>query len=154
MTRSIAVAALLLTLAVAAPAAAQQARQTTGTVWAGANHSEGSVLFVSGDFRDRVLGRGAIVYQTTVRPDTAPGSVRITARRITLFSEQGTLTGTGAATQTTAPDGTATISDGTFSLTRGTGSLRGRRMRGTLTGTFRDGVFTFQYRATLTAARR
>ena len=112
-------------------------------------------MVVAGDFRDRILGRGAIVCQTTLRADAeAPGSVRITARRITLFTQRGTLTGTGAATQMTAPDGTGSVSDGTFSLTRGTRSLRGRRMRGMLSSTFRDGVFTFEYRATLTAARR
>ena len=146
--------AVLTVLAVAAPAAAlagqsRQARQTTGVVYASVTHAEGRDLYVSGDFRDRVLGRGAIVYVTNVGDPNQQGSVEVLARRITIYTRSGSLAGTGRATQTVAGN-QVTVTDGTFRLTSGTGAYRGRRMTGTFSGEQnQEGVYRFEYRGTL-----
>ena len=121
---------------------------TTGTVYASANHAEGDDLYVSGDFKDSELGRGAIVYVTKVSSD-GTGALLVKARRITIYTTKGSIRGKGQATQTYNPDGTATVSDGTFSLTRGKGAYKGKQFTGTFDGTYEDGVFKFDYKAVL-----
>src|SRR3954469_10071555 len=81
-------------------------KKTSGVVYASANHAEGSDLYVSGDFNDKVLGRGAIVYVTRVSGTDQPGTVHVTAHKITLYTTKGSLSGPGAADQTFNPDGT------------------------------------------------
>ncbi len=147
MKRLIVFAALVCLAAASVTLAASSARKTSGTVWASANHQEGQDLYVSGDFKDKILGRGALVY--VVRPAaTDDGSVRITARKVTLYTTRGTLQGTGEATQTFNPDGTASISDGRFRLSRGTDQLAGHKLSGRFTGTFSDGIFILKYTGT------
>ena len=108
-------------------------------------NQEGTDLYVSGDLKDKLLGRGAIVYVQAESGPT-PGSVLVKADKITIFTTKGSLTGTGQAIQTFNPDGTATISDGTFKLTKGTGAYKGHKLTGTFTGTFgTDFIYTFNY---------
>ncbi len=127
-------------------AVAKPARSTSGVIYASANHVEGTDLYVSGDFKDKLLGRGAIVYIVQASSGPAPGSVLVTANKITIYTTKGSLTGTGQATQTFNTDGTATISDGTFKLTKGTGAYEGHTLKGTFTGTQgTDFVYTFNY---------
>jgi hypothetical protein len=128
------------TTALAAPA-----RDTSGVVYAGVTHQEGSDLYVAGDFKDKILGRGAIVYITEVAAGPQPSSVVITAKRITIYTTRGSLSGTGQATQTFYPDGSTSVSDGTFSLKKGTGAYKGHKLTGTFAGPFADGVYTFNY---------
>ena len=145
--------AVLTVLAVAVPTAAlagqsRQARQTSGVVYASVTHTEGRDVYVSGDFRDRVLGRGAIVYVTNVGDPNQQGTVEITARRLTIYTTNGSIRGTGKANQTT--QGTnVTVTDGTYRLTRGTGAYRGMRFTGTFTGQLTNGVYRFEYRGTI-----
>lgn len=150
MKRLIVLAAVLcLGVTGVAPAAtASKARKDSGTVWAGITHNEGSDLYVAGDLKDKILGRAAIVYITTVQPGQAAGSVLIKAHKITIYTPAGSLTGTGQATQNTAPDGTTTVTDGTFKLLKGAGKLKGHSLRGTFSGTYADGVYTFKYSGT------
>jgi hypothetical protein len=122
-------------------------RADSGTVWASANHQEGSTLWVSGDVKDKILGRGAIVYQVAVRP-TETGSVKITAKSVTLYAKGGSLSGTGSAVQTTAPGGPTTVTGGKVRLTKGAGDLKGHSLVATFDGTFNEGVYTFKYRGT------
>jgi len=131
-------------LALAKPA--KQARKTSGVVWAGTTHVEGSDLYVAGDLKDKILGRGAIVYVTRVSTGEEPGSLLVKARKITIYTTRGSLRGKGQATQTINPDGTATVSDGTFNLKKGTGAYKGHKLKGTFDGTYEDDVYTFDYK--------
>ena len=138
---------LVAAIAVGVPAVAvaKPAQNTTGVIYASANHVEGTDLYVSGDLKDKLLGRGAIVYVVQVESGPTPDSILVKADKITIFTTKGSLTGTGQAIQTSNPDGTQTISDGTFKLTKGTGAYKGHKLKGTFTGTFTDGVYTFNY---------
>ena len=133
---------------IAMPALAVTARTTTGTAWVGVSHGEGPSLYISGDFKDKLLGRGAIVYVVKARATSQPNTFLVKATRVTVFLAAGSLSGTGQAMQTGHPDGTATVSDGTFTLTKGTGAYKGRRLSGTFGGPFKDGIYTFTYKAT------
>ncbi len=138
---------LVVAIAVGVPAVAiaKPAKNTTGVIYASANHVEGTDLYVSGDLKDSLLGRGAIVYIVQAEAGPTPGSVLVKADKITIFTTKGSLTGTGQAIQTFNPDGTGTISDGTYKLTKGTGAYKGHKLKGSFTGTYTDGVYTFNY---------
>lgn len=136
-----------LILAISAVAIAAKAKHTSGTVYAGVTHSEGDDLYVSGDFKDKLLGRGAIVYVTRIGSGD-PGTIHVTARKITIYTKRGSLTGKGEADETLNPDGTGTISNGSFSLTKGTGAYADHKFKGTFDGTYEDGVYTFPYKGT------
>ena len=143
---------IVLISAVAVPALAVSAgadggRADSGTAWLSANHSAGGLLIVSGDVKDKLLGNGAIVYRVKASPDST-GSVKVTSKSVTLFTDKGSLSGTGSATQTAAPDGTVTVSDGKVNLTKGTGALKGHSLVATFSGPFKDGVYTFTYKGT------
>ncbi len=129
-------------LALAKPA--KQARNTSGVIYAGITHIEGSDLYVSGDFKDKILGRGAIVYVVNV--EAGPGNLLVKAKQITIYTRRGSLRGEGQATETINPDGTHTVSDGTFKLKKGTGAYKGHKLKGTFDGTYEDGVYTFDYK--------
>jgi hypothetical protein len=126
-------------------AAAKPAKSTSGTAWVGATHVEGSDLYVSGDVKDKLLGRGAIVYVTQVSSGTEPGTFLVKARKVTLYTKHGSLSGSGQATQTINSDGTISVTDGTFKLTKGTGDYKGHKLTGTFEGPYADGVYTFDY---------
>ncbi len=138
----------VLVVSVSGVALAKPARDTSGVVYAGVTHVEGSDVYVAGDFKDEILGRGAIVYVTEVQTGPQPSSVLIEAKRITIYTKRGSLSGTGQATQTFNADGTSTVSDGSFKLTKGTGKLKGHKLQGTFEGPFADGVYTFNYTGT------
>jgi hypothetical protein len=126
-------------------ATAKPAKSTSGTAWVGVTHQEGSDVYVSGDFKDSLLGRGAIVYVVQAAAGPEPSSVVVEAKRITIYTKRGSLTGTGQATQTLYPDGSTSVSDGTFKLKKGTGAYKGHKFTGTFAGPFADGVYTFDY---------
>ncbi len=129
-----------------AVALAKPARQTSGVVYAGVTHAEGSDVYVAGDIKDKILGRGAIVYVTELSSGEEPSTLLVEARKITIYTTHGSLTGKGQATQTNNPDGTSTVTDGTFRLTRGTGDYKDHTLIGTFEGTgSTDGVYTFNY---------
>jgi len=136
---------VVFTVGVSTVAVAAPSQKTSGTVYAGVTHAEGDDLYVSGDFKDKILGRGAIVYVTTVDASTEPGSFLVEARKITIYTRKGTLTGSGEAIQTYNPDGTTSVADGTFSLTKGTGAYKGHELKGKFEGPQVDGVYQFSY---------
>ena len=74
-------------------AVAKPARSTSGVIYASANHVEGSDLYVSGDLKDKLLGRGAIVYVVQAESGPTPGSVLVKADKITIYTTKGSLTG-------------------------------------------------------------
>jgi hypothetical protein len=139
--------AALLALLVSGVALGAASRKGSGVVYASVTHAEGKDLYVSGDIKDKILGRGAIVYLTNVSSGPQQGSVLVKAKKITIYTATGTLTGTGSATQTTAGDKT-TVSDGKFSLTKGTGTLKGHTYKGTFIGDLTNGVYKFTYTGT------
>ena len=143
---SLAVAVVVGVSATATAKPAKPAKSTSGVIYASGNHVEGTDLYVSGDFKDKLLGRGAIVYIVQASSGPEPGSVLVKAEKITIYTTKGSLTGTGQATLTYNPDGTATVSDGTFKLTKGTGAYKGHTLKGTFTGTQgTDFIFIFNY---------
>src|SRR6059058_1449635 len=109
----------LLTLAVAAVAVTATAlaagsRADSGVVYAHTTHTEGKDLYVSGDLKDKLLGRGAIVYITRVT--NQQGTLHVTARKITAYFPGGTLVGSGSADQTITATKT-TVKNGVANLT-------------------------------------
>jgi hypothetical protein len=137
-----------LVLGLSATAEAGKSQKTHGIAYVGVTHVEGSDVYVSGDFKDDVLGRGAIVYQTKVGAGPEPESIKIDARKVTIYTKKGSLSGTGSAVQTNNPDGTSVLTDGEFNLTKGTGAYKGHSLKGTFDGTYADGVYTYEYDAT------
>jgi hypothetical protein len=111
-------------------------------------HAEGQDLYVSGDFKDKVLGRGAIVYITQATATQQPGVYAVTAKSVTLYTTKGTLTGTASGVQTIRDDGTSDVTNGKASLTKGTGAYKGHSLKVTFSGPFKSGVYTFTYQGT------
>ena len=146
--RKLLVLGAVFVVTVAGVALAKPARDTSGVVYAGFTHIEGSDVYVSGDFKDKILGRGAIVYVTQVQTGPEVGTVLVEARKITIYTKRGSLSGSGQATQTIYADGNGAVTDGTFKLTKGTGKLKGHKLKGTFEGPFEDGVYTFDYTGT------
>jgi hypothetical protein len=125
-----------------------KAKKTSGVAYAGVTHTEGKDLYVSGDLKDKVLGRGAIVYVTNVSTTSASGTFKVTAKRVTIYMPGGSLTGTGSALQTFNDDGTTNVHDGVFNLTKGAGKLKGHSLKGTFSGPQEKGVYKFTYSGT------
>lgn len=142
--RYLALSLLAAFVALSGVAGAKAGEPTSGVVYAGVTHQEGDDLYVAGDFKDDLLGRGAIVYVTQVSTDDS-GAILVEARKITIYTRKGSLTGKGSATQTFNDDGTSTIRDGKFKLKKGTGAYKGNKFKGTFDGSFTDGVYTFNY---------
>jgi hypothetical protein len=121
-------------------------RATSGVAYAGATHAEGNDLYVSGDFVDKLLGHGGIVYVTNVTQGEAEGEFKVSAKRITIYTTKGSLTGKGSATQV-IKDGKSEVKDGKFNLTKGTGKYKGHSFKGTFSGPqSAQGLYTFNYK--------
>jgi hypothetical protein len=135
-----------------AVAAKPKGKKTSGDIYASLTHlGPGGLFYADGDFKDKLLGRGAIVYRVRASAGTAPGSVLIKSPEVTTYTKRGSLTGTGQATQTTQGTGASqkvTVSKGTFKLTKGTGAYKGHTFRGTFSGDLADGVYHFTYKGT------
>jgi hypothetical protein len=133
-------------------AAKPKAKKTSGVIYAGVTHpGAGGLLYVGGDFKDKLLGRGAIIYRVRASAGSQPGSVIVKSPEVTIYTRRGSLTGAGQATQTMQGTGASqkvTVSKGTFKLTKGTGAYKGHSLRGTFGGTLTDGVYHFTYKGT------
>jgi hypothetical protein len=129
--------------------AAGKAKQTSGVAYAGISHAEGKDLYVSGDFVDKLLGHGGIVYVTNVTNGPQQGEFKVNARKITIYTTKGSLTGKGSATQVIHDDGTVEVKDGVFTLNKGTGKYKGHTFTGTFAGPqSATGLYTFTYKGT------
>lgn len=127
---------------------ATKGKKTSGVAYAGVTHAEGKDLYVSGDFKDKLLGHGGIVYITRVTSGQQPGEYKVDAKKITIYTEKGSLTGTGSATQVFHDDNTVEVKDGKFNLTKGTGKYKGHTFKGTFAGPqSAQGLYTFTYKA-------
>src|SRR6476469_1839593 len=117
MKKLLAVLAIMaLALSGAAVAGAKgskaKAKATSGVAYAGVTHAEGKDLYVSGDFVDKLLGHGGIVYVTNVSNGDQQGEFKVAAKRITIYTTKGSLTGKGSATQVIHDDGSVEVKDG------------------------------------------
>jgi hypothetical protein len=126
-----------------------KAKATSGVAYAGISHAEGKDLYVSGDFVDKVLGHGAIVYVTNVSNGEEQGEFLVKARKITIYTGKGTFVGKGQATQVIHDDGSVEVKDGTFAL-KGTGKYKGLTFKGKFAGPqSAQGLYTFSYTGTI-----
>jgi hypothetical protein len=134
----------LLSAFVAGAGAKTTAKKDSGTAYASIVHISGNNEYVAGYTFDKLFGRTATTYVTTASPG-ATGTIKVTGKRVTLYTAKGTLWGTGSATQNTA---TGAITGGKLNLNHGTGALKGHTFKGTFTGSFASGVYTFNYKGT------
>jgi hypothetical protein len=96
-------------------------------------HVAGGIEFGAGTLQDKALGSGAVIY--SVKAGTNPnGTLKVTVNKITLYTGDGSLTGTGSATVVTSGN-TQKITNGKFDLTKGKGSLKGDQYVATFSGT-------------------
>jgi hypothetical protein len=157
--RAGAVAALAITVAVASATAGAIAasggggRQTSGTAYLGStSRTTKGLVYYAGFNSDKVLGQGAVTY--TIKPTSATsGTITATAKKVTLWTNSGTLTGTGTATLhiTNKPKtGDDTVSGGKINLTHGTGGQAGHSLVATFTGAGNlvSGQYVFHYKGT------
>ena len=107
----------------------------SGTAYVAITHTVGKIQFAAGNVKDKVLGQGAITYKITVGTGTKPGSLKVSANPVTIFTKTGELTGTATATLIVNSNGTASFSNGKLNLTKGTGGQKGHSFIGTFTGT-------------------
>lgn len=138
-------AALMVSaVGVATVGATSAGRADRGTAYVAVTHSVGSTLFAAGTTTDKVLGPGAVTYSIKAGTGSTPGTVKITATRVTVFSATGSLYGTSVGTETTNSDGTVSLK-GTLTLNHGTGAQKGHSFIGTFTGTGKKsfGPFVF-----------
>jgi hypothetical protein len=134
---------------VALGAAKGKGKKTSGVAYAGISHVEGKDVYVSGDFKDKRLGRGGIVFLTNVSSTSTAGEYHVGAKKITLYTTRGSFTGSGQATQVIHDDGSSDVKDGVFSLPKGTGAYKGHRLTGKFSGPLQNGVYKFSYTARL-----
>src|SRR5947209_779601 len=157
--RAGAVAALAIMVAVASATAGAiaagggSARQTSGTAYLAATpRTSKGLVYYAGFNTDKVLGQGAATY--TIKPTGArSGSIIATAKKVTLWTSNGTLSGTGTATLhiTNKPNsGDDTVTGGKIRLTHGTGGQAGHSIVGTFTGkgNIGTGEYVFHYKGT------
>jgi hypothetical protein len=128
-------------------------RQTSGTAYLAATpRTTKGLVYYAGFNSDKVLGRGAATY--TIKPTTATsGTITATAKKVTLWTNTGTLSGTGTAMFhiTNQPQtGDDTVTGGKIKLTQGTGGQVGHSLVATFTGTGNivTGEYVFHYKGT------
>jgi hypothetical protein len=146
------VAALVVALALAALTAADlgakpAGKADRGTAWVSITHVVGSIQVADGDYRDKLLGRGTVMYRIALLP--AGGTVHVVAKTVVLYTGTGSLSGKGSATVLVGKT-SETITKGKLSLTKGHGSLAGHSFTGTFTGTanLTTNQIVFHYKGT------
>ncbi len=143
-------AALGLTVIGAATVGAKPSgRSDSGTAFVANTPKPGSLVYAAGFDQDKILGSGAILYAIKATT-SAPGTIHVNAKSVTLFTANGSLKGTASATLTTTKSGVETVSNGKLSLTTGTGGQTGHSLKATFTGTGSVATltFTFHYKGT------
>ena len=131
-------------VSVATVGATSAGKVDSGTAYVAVTHSVGSTLYAAGNTTDKLLGSGAVTYMIKAGTGTTPGTIKITATRVTVFTATGTVYGTSVGTETTNSDGTVSL-QGTLTLNHGTGAQKGHSFLGTFTGTGKtaSGPFVF-----------
>lgn len=135
LTVSAAVAAAAFSaIAVAPGTAATAGRTEKATSYVAVTHHVGSTYYAAGNTSDNILGNGSVTYTIKAGTGTKPGTIKITANRVTVFTTTGSLYGSAAGTETTSTAGSVTLT-GTLALLHGTGGQKGHSFVGRFTGT-------------------
>ena len=148
-TGLVTIAAGVTVIGVGVGAAQGGGRADHATSYVAVTHQAGSTFIAAGDVTDNVLGSGAVIYKIKAGTGSKPGTIKINATRVTVFTSTGTLFGTAAGTETTQADGSVTLS-GKLTLTHGTGAQKGHSLIDTFTGTGKAalGPFVFHTKGT------
>jgi hypothetical protein len=129
-------------------------KRTSGTVYVAQAPKPSSLVYDSGFAYDKVLGPGAVTFVTKALASPS-GAITIKSKPVTLYTPNGSLSGTGSGvlTITNRPSpGDATVTDGKLLLNHGTGRLAGHSLRATFSGTGNIGgpntpdFYTFRYK--------
>ena len=131
-------------VSVATVGATSAGRADSGTAYVAVTHTVHSTLYAAGNVTDKALGSGAVTYTIKAGTGSAPGTFKITATRVTVFTATGTVYGTSAGTETTNSDGTVSLT-GTLTLNHGTGAQTGHSFIGTFTGTGKTATGPFVF---------
>lgn len=143
------VCALLAMGATALAATGKKGKADSGLQHVAVTHSSGGFNYSAGDGTDKVLGTTAVTYKLKLT-SSKPGTFKVTAKPVVLYTATGTLRGTGSATLTIATGGAATVSNGKLLLLTGTGAQKGHSFVGTFSGSGSavTGAYTFHYKGT------
>ena len=146
---STAVVAALAALAISAVGVAtvgatSAGRADSGISYVAVTHSVGSTLYAAGNTNDKLLGSAAVTYTIKAGTGSTPGTIRVTATRVTVYTATGSVWGKSAGTEMTNSDGTVSL-NGTLTLTHGTGGQKGHSFIGTFTGTGKTATGPFVF---------
>jgi hypothetical protein len=134
--------------------AAGGARQTSGIVYVGQAPKPSSLVYNAGFGHDKVLGQTVVTFVTKPLP-RPNGTVLVNSKPVTIYTPNGSLSGTGSGvlTITNKPHpGDSSVTNGKLLLNHGTGALAGHSLRATFTGTGNIGGalvpdhYTFRYK--------
>ena len=131
-------------VSVASVGATGAGRADSGVAYVAVTHSVGSTLYAAGNSTDSALGSGAVTYLIKAGTGSKPGTIKITAPRVTVFGASGSVYGTSVGTETTNSDGTVSLK-GTLTLNHGTGGQKGHSFIGTFTGTGKTATGPFVF---------
>jgi hypothetical protein len=139
----------VIAIAAATVGATSKGRKDSGVVYFAVTHTANGKQYAAGNSKDKLLGAGAVTYVIKAAP-TSTGAVKITAKPVTLFSANGTLTGTATATLTVAASGSATVTGGRLKAAHGTGGQKGHSITATFhgTGSAKTMTYTIDYSGT------
>jgi hypothetical protein len=127
---------------------------TSGIVYVASVPKPSSLVYDAGFAYDKVLGQGVVTFVTKAVASST-GAITIKSNPVTIYTPNGSLSGTATAvlTITNKPTpGDATVTDGKLLLNRGTGRLARHSLRCTFSGTGNIGgpnvpdSYTFRYR--------
>ena len=130
--------------------AAGGGKADSGVSYAGNDVNCGKFVCVSGYTFDKLHGQGATTYKIALGIGKKPGTFKVTAKPVTMFMANGSLTGSATATLTVGAKGASKITGGKLNLPTGHGGLAGHSFVGTFTGTGNSttGYYTFKYQGT------
>jgi hypothetical protein len=142
-----------LVLAGAAIGASGGGTPTSGVAYVAQVPKPSSLVYDAGFTYDKVLGPGVVTFVTKALA-SPNGAITIKSKPVTVYTPNGSLSGTASAllTITNKPKpGDSTVTNGTLLLIHGTGRLAGHSLRATFSGTGNIGgagvpnFYTFHY---------
>jgi len=121
-------------------------RRDSGVVHFALTYTAGGKDYSAGNSQDKLFGTGAVTYVIKILPTTT-SALEITAKPVTLYFKNGTLTGTATALLTPGANGAATISGGKLTASHGTAGQAGHSVTLTFqgSGSTTTGSYTITY---------
>jgi hypothetical protein len=128
---------------------ASAGKADSGVVYFATTYTANGNEYAAGNASDRLFGTGALTFVIRAFP-TPAGAIKITAKPVTSYYSNGTLTGTATATLTPGPNGSATVTGGKLTEAHGTGALKGHSFTATFqgTGSLTTGNYKITYKGT------